>query len=334
MKYYIYYISNHGFGHLTRCLAHIENLLEKTNYNVYIACGKKQNDFARLYLAEYNQRIIYSDVETDIGFVNKANSLEVDKEKLQEKLFGFITHIDTFVEIEINKLQSMDFDQIHVDISPLGILIAKKLNKKVVMTTNFTWYSQYKHLDLDDKILQFYKYIDLQVDVLKKYPLHFGMDYFICESEQVDFICRKIDYNKVNDIKKQFGKSIMVSVGRSAVIDEIEILNFNGTIFYTEGVKIKSDANLVKLSLDILDTQNYIAAADFVITKAGWGTIAECMISHTPMILIERPTAVEDTHNIKEIIRMKKGVSVTEKDLKKIEVDKYEQRLKDLCSWT
>lgn len=322
-KYEVFYISNHGFGHLTRCLAKIEEILETTNRNVYIACGKRQTDFAKLYLFRFKDRITFSDIQTDVGFINKPNSLKIDKELLERKLYEFIDSINLIVNNEVKKLQLIDFDEINVDVSPVGVLVGKSLNKSVVMTTNFTWYSQYKHLNLDNKILNFYKSIDLKVDKLRKYPLNFGLEHFTCESEEIDFICRKISQDKVNRIRKKFGKSIMVSVGKSATIGEIEIVNFDGTIFYTEGIKVKSDANTVKLPIDTIDTQNYIAASELVIAKAGWSTISECIIAKTPMLLIERPDSIEDMHNIKKIISMKKGSSIKEKNLKKIDVMKF-----------
>ena len=69
--YIALYISSHGFGHMTRCLGIMENILNTSNYNLYIVCGKRQNDFARIYLAKYKDRIIYKDLVTDIGLVNK-----------------------------------------------------------------------------------------------------------------------------------------------------------------------------------------------------------------------------------------------------------------------
>lgn len=332
MKNEVFYISNHGFGHLTRCLAQIDFILDNTNKNIYIACGKKQNDFARIYLSKYKNRVIYSDIETDVGFINKQNSLTVDKDKLQNKLYNFIENLDALVNKEIYKLNSLEFEEINVDISPLGVLVGERLNKKIIMTTNFTWYSQYRYLNIDNKILNFYKDIDSKVSYLRKYPLHFGLEHFTCDSENVEFISRKIDSNKVEKIKKKYGKSIIVTLGRSANISEIKLDNFHGTVFYTEGLNIRTKANLVKLPINILDTQNYIAASDLVISKAGWGTISECVVANTPMILIERPTALEDTLNIRQIINMKKGLSLSEKELKQIEVNVYEKRLKDLCS--
>ena len=55
--YIALYISSHGFGHMTRCLGIMENILHTSDYNLYIVCGKRQNDFARIYLAEYKDRI-------------------------------------------------------------------------------------------------------------------------------------------------------------------------------------------------------------------------------------------------------------------------------------
>ena len=80
------YISSHGFGHMTRCLGIMENILKTSDYNLYIVCSKKQNDFARIYLAKYKDRIIYKDLVTDLGLVNKKNSLEIDKLSIQQQL--------------------------------------------------------------------------------------------------------------------------------------------------------------------------------------------------------------------------------------------------------
>ena len=81
-----FYISSHGFGHLTRCLGHIEKYLLETNYNIYIVCGEKQIEFAKKYLNKYSvNRTSFKSMVTDIGLINKENSLEVDKEKLEKE---------------------------------------------------------------------------------------------------------------------------------------------------------------------------------------------------------------------------------------------------------
>ena len=95
----------------------------------------------------------------------------------------------------------------------------------------------------------------------------------------------------------------MITCGKSANLNTINIKNFNGTIFTTSGIDItcEDDCNVVNLPIDILDTQNYIAASDMVITKAGWGTIGEAILGHTNIVLIERPSAKEDSFNIEKL---------------------------------
>lgn len=58
-RYLAFYASSHGFGHMTRCLAIIEELLETTDHRIYLASGAFQNSFARVYLARYGDRVTY-----------------------------------------------------------------------------------------------------------------------------------------------------------------------------------------------------------------------------------------------------------------------------------
>ena len=123
----------------------------------------------------------------------------------------------------------------------------------------------------------------------------------------------------------------MVTCGKSANLNTINIKNFNGTIFTTSGIDItcEEDCNIVNLPIDILDTQNYIAASDMVITKAGWGTIGEAVLGHTDLVLIERPSAKEDSFNIEKIKENKLGISIAEKDLSTIDIQSLENELKN-----
>lgn len=52
------YILSHVFVYMTSCLGIMDNILKTSDYNLYIVCNKNQNDFARIYLAEYKDRLI------------------------------------------------------------------------------------------------------------------------------------------------------------------------------------------------------------------------------------------------------------------------------------
>jgi len=328
--YIAVYISSHGFGHMTRCLSLIENILKNTQYNIYIACGKKQNDFARIYLSKYKSRIIYKDLVTDIGLINKENSLEVDKEKVESKLVEFISSWGDIVNNEVEELKKLNIKSIICDISHIGCIVGNKLNLPVTFISNFTWIEQYEHLDIEEALINKFRVAYSYINKFIQYDLCLAKDYINAnEVYNGGFVCREIDKSKIDEIKSEYGNSIFITCGKSASLNCINIKNFGGTIFTTSGIDIttEKECNIVQLPIDILDTQNYIAASDIVITKAGWGTIAEAILGHTNLVLIERPSAKEDTFNIEKIKENNLGISIKEEELANIDIQEIKNRL-------
>ena len=330
--YLAFYISSHGFGHMTRCLSIIEYILKYTEYNIYIACDKFQNDFAKSYLEDYKDRIIYKDLTTDIGFINKKDSLEVDKELLEDKLLNFINTWDEVVLEEVNSLKELSIKCVINDISPIGCLVGKALGLDTILISNFTWIEQYEYLNIDEDIISAFRDAYCYVNKLIKYDICLPMDSIGCENiENVGFVCREIDELKIEEIKSKYNDSIFVTCGKSANLNSINVRNFKGTIFTTSGIEINNNdgANIVKLPIDIKDTQNYMAASNIVITKAGWTTLAECLIGHSSMVLIERPSAREDSFSIENIRSRSLGISIKEDDLHNIDILEIKEKLKN-----
>ena len=58
-KIIIFYASNHGFGHLTRVMAIIEEILRVSDYKISLVSGEGQIQFAKRYLAQYGESIEY-----------------------------------------------------------------------------------------------------------------------------------------------------------------------------------------------------------------------------------------------------------------------------------
>ena len=58
---------------MTLYLEIIEELLERTDHLIYLASGAFQNRFARIYLARFGYRVIYRDIRTEVGLINKDN---------------------------------------------------------------------------------------------------------------------------------------------------------------------------------------------------------------------------------------------------------------------
>lgn len=324
-----FYISSHGFGHLTRCLVHIEKYLLETNYNIYIVCGEKQIEFSKKYLKKYStNRIIFKSMVTDIGFINKDNSLDTDKEKLEKELFNFIDSWSQIVQEELEYLKDKKIEKIITDISPIGMLVGNKLGIKVEAISNFTWYNQYNFLKLSSFILSKYIEVENYINKFYMYPLVLDLSHLSCEKENINYVCRKFDKEKIEELREKYKSIIFISCGKSANLEKIEIKKYKGTIFYTEGIEILGEGNYIKLPVDTEDTHNYVGASDFIISKAGWGTVAEAILSKTPMVLLEREGVLEDSYIINELKKQNKAVSISVEELKILDIKKIENKIK------
>jgi Glycosyltransferase family 28 C-terminal domain. len=325
-----FYISSHGFGHLTRTLVHIEKYLNETEEKIYLASGFKQVEFAKVYLENYEKRLTYEELTTDIGLINKKNSLEVDKAGLEEELHNFIKSWDEVVNQQIKALENKKIKKIVVDISSIGILVGDRMKVSVEAISNFTWYNQYDFLNLDESIIRKFYEVDQKITKFFVYPLSLNLSHLKCEKESIDYVCRPFDYTKINKIKKEHKKIVFIGCGKSAHLEQIEVKNFEGTIFFTDGIKIGGEGRHILLPIETKDTQNYIAASDFIITKAGWGTVAEAFLSKVPMVLIEREGVLEDSYTINELKKQNKAMSIKLEELKILDMEILEQEIINL----
>lgn len=327
-----FYISSHGFGHLTRCLVHIEKYLQETNYTIYIVCGEKQIEFAKKYLGKLNNRLMFKTMRTDVGLINKYNSLDVDKEKLEEELSKFIdTWLET-VQREVDFLKINKVEKIVTDISPIGMLVGNKLGVEVEAISNFTWYNQYKFLDLNKKIVDKFLEAEKCIDEFYVYPLALDLTHLNCLKKEINYVSRDFDYYKIKSLRDKNKKIVFISCGKSANFEKIEIRNFEGVIYYTEGIDVIGEGRHIKLLVATIDTHNYVGASDFVIIKAGWGTVAEAVLSKVPMVLLEREGVLEDSYTINELKKQNKAISIKVEELRVLDMEILEQKIRTLTT--
>ena len=315
---------------MTRCLAIIEELLETTDQLIYLASGTYQNSFARVYLARFGDRVTYRDIRTEVGLVNKDNSLQVDIPRLEHELTDFMAGWDTAVAQEVAILRNLPVACVISDISDIGIQVGERLGVLNIGIANFTWCEQYEYLGLSDTISARFREGYSKLDLLIEYDLMLPAPKLPVPRKQIGLICRRFNPDRIEAIKAQYGPSIFITCGKSADLNNIQIDNWNGTIFATSGIIITATGNaiVVQLPIETFDTHNYLAASDIVIAKAGWGTISEALLSKRNLVLIEREGVLEDTENIDELKRRGVAVSIKESDLERIDM----QAISDLIT--
>lgn len=172
---------------------------------------------------------------------------------------------------------------------------SNKLSIKSILISNFTWieiYKEYLREDLWEKYIECYN----KAYKVLLYPMYNKemLDYFTLKNE-IGISCRRFNEEKVINIKNRYDKPIVfVSVGRSLEIQkELDVNKLHFQFIVTEGIKLVGN-NVEYLPINIENTQDYIKASEFIITKAGWVTCAEAILARKPMLLINRDNIAED----------------------------------------
>lgn len=325
-----FYVSSHGFGHITRCIAIIEELLSTTQLGCYIVCDQPQIDFARQYLDRYLHRVSFAVRKTDIGLINKEQTLDIDKEELETSLELYLSNLNRDVDLEVRYLATKNVQLVITDISILGILVAKELGAKVIGISNFTWYDQYLHLQIKPEITDTFKEAYKQLDYYYQYDFAVDSSFLECPVENMGLISRRMNDQKVNHIMENNKASAYISCGRSASLPEMNVDFKEGTIFYTLGIEVKSKGIALSLGKNMVDTHNYLAACGIAIIKSGWSSVAEALIGRTPLVLIHREAVLEDTSIINQLSAQNLCITLKEEELQHIDMKGLLEKIKEL----
>ncbi|WP_186431536.1 glycosyltransferase family protein [Clostridium sp. BSD9I1] len=333
MKTIAFYISNHGFGHASRNIPIIESLLTKCkDIKVIIKCGKNQIDFMKQLLGKYFPRVAFYEEDIDLGLVLKQGRIEVDKSRLQQKLEKFISSWDEKIKKGNSFLLENRVDLVISDIVPWIFKCCKEQSIKSILISNFTWVEIYNELfnnDIYNTYLQCYK----MAEQVWFYPLYGYIRDYIKNPKYIGLCCRKFNDENVESIKEAHKQPIVfVSVGRSVNLkDDINVEELPYDFIYTEGINLKGE-NTYKLPIDTLNTQDYIKAADYVITKAGWTTASEAICAKKLMLVIERNEIAEDRATLENLIKLDIALPIKHDEFNNDNISRLLIKLKEKAS--
>ncbi|MCW9133360.1 hypothetical protein OF830_20935 [Bacillus paramycoides] len=330
MKTFVFYVSEYGFGHATRCIALIRAILSTREDVQVIICNSFAIQFIRASLTEYGDKVIFHDVETDVGFVLKENSLDLDKEKLEQSYEEFCTKLPQKINNEIDFLSAFTVDCIISDISPIAFEIADKLEVPSIGISNFTWYTVYKNV-VPDNLLRVYKNMYEKMDYFYTLAGSNEDNWARLNTSSFNFYSRTINPVEVKKLEQQLnptGKKQIIFMPIGMKIDigditELPLWDDERYIFIvSHNMKIEHK-NVHKIPGDYTESQNYVAAADCIISKAGWGTVSEAVLQNKTLLIINRKSMIEDQHTIRFLKNNNLCHLVTWEELKGIDIERY-----------
>ena len=330
MKLVIFYISDHGFGHAARNIPIMKELLAVDQaVNIIVKTGIAQGEFIQSnFLGELRLSVIKESM--DVGLVLKPMSFELDVPTLEERIKRYIESWEQRIKREVQLLTHEKPDLIVSDIVPWVFQAAKKANIKSVLISNFTWVEIYEEYLRTQLVKEYQDCYDLADEVLMYEFSSSKMKERLVKYDEMSLCAREFDLSVVAEIQSGYKKPLVfISVGRSVdLAEKIDVSNEPYHFIVTEGIQLVGE-NVTYLAKETPNTHDYVCASEFVITKAGFGTVAEALLAKKKIAVIERDSIAEDratvewlvSHGLALPIHYEKGLHLS-------------QLLKDLAQWT
>lgn len=306
-----FYISDMGYGHATREIAVIRELLRHKRVNVFARTHTPFGLVKRSF--EGAKRAAVADVQNDVGTVNATGGMGVDAKKTHEAVIEWLKGWDAYNRKEKAFCKKEKIDLIAADIAPQPFLVAESLGLPSIGLSNFTWdwiYSAIFGEDLEvEQMREAYRAASLGV----LFPFSFEAHPFR-KTEKVGLAVRRRTRGR-EEMRKLAGAkpSEMItfcSFGFSTDIRKVatpkkaRLMMPSSTA--TEGA--------IKVPESETESQDWIGACDLLLSKGSYGVVSEAMQAEVPMLLASRPGFVESDIFIAECTRLGIAVEVTEQE--------------------
>lgn len=316
-----YFITSHGFGHASRATAVMQAIQrQQPEVKFLIFTTVPEWFFADQRLTTYE----YIPSTHDVGLA-QLTPFEEDLPTTLERLDSIYPYSVELVRETVQHLKQASVDLVICDIAPLGLVASRQCGIPSLLVENFTW--DWIYQPFRDDYPQFDEFI-AHLDSL--YPL---ADFHI----QTEPICSRLsNVPKVNEpvsrtfytapeiIRNQLGigddeKLVLMSFGGNR--EQFRNLDFlhayPDSIFMIAGYgeTQKREKNIISLPHNApFYHPDLIQAADIVIGKAGYSTLAEVALAGKPFAFISRETNIESAVLAQHIHQYLPSIEITQQE--------------------
>lgn len=297
------YVSGHGFGHASRTIELLNAIADRAP-EVRIAVRTAVAPW--LFAATARPGISVTPVECDTGAV-QIDSLRLDEVETIRRAEQFMASFADRIAAEADALCREDAALVIADAPPLGIAAGRAAGRPTALVANFTWdwiYAAYPGgAALADTLGRIYA----AAEVVLRLPLHGG--FATCRHiRDLPFIARRSRRDPA-EVRQALGLPAdrplaLVSFGGYGV-EQLDLEALARTSGYgivmtgttaIDGVSLQSRGShgaLVPLDEPGMYRRGFryedvVKAVDVVVTKPGYGIIAECLANDTALLYTSR----------------------------------------------
>jgi L-arabinokinase len=289
----LYYITGHGYGHAVR-----SNLVIQALANAAPDLKVHVRTTAPPWLFHGAQHpVVYSSEAIDVGIVQR-DSLDMDLAATLDACRTLHDRIPALIKQEIDFIKAHGIQLILGDIPPLAFEIAARAEIPSVAVTNFTWSWIYRgylnafpaFLPLVEEMESYYERASLALAL--PYPGDLAV---FPKQEKIPWLARVSPLDKPQ-AKAVFGlpnsaPTVLLSFGGLGLerLPWQKFRQMRDYFFVTTGAEVpRRDGNLLTLPIAQHRYQDLVRAADVIVTKPGYGIVADALAHRTPVLYTDR----------------------------------------------
>ncbi|MBL8143985.1 MAG: hypothetical protein JNM38_22915 [Acidobacteria bacterium] len=335
----VVYVSGHGFGHASRDIEVINAILDARP-----ATRIQVRTYAARWLFDLTIRgtIDYRHVSCDTGVI-QVDSLRPDLPATVRAAREFYATIDTRVAAEADALRATGARLVIADLPPLAFAAAHRAGIPSVALGNFTWdwiYDGYQRLLGDAAwIPGWMREAHALANEAWRMPMHGGFGGFAAIRD-LPFVARhsRRDRAGVRDVLglRPDATAVLVSFGGFGLdtdgfaslrdLGACDILMADSSVSSGAAPRhdrplVVRDANLLTIDEHVLYGSGFryedlVLASDVVVTKPGYGIIAECLANDTAIVYTPRGEFAEYDVLVAALARHARAAFISNDDLR------------------
>jgi len=324
----LYYITGHGYGHAVRSnqvIRHLEKIAP--SLKIYVRTTAPE------WLIQGH--IIPSRQTIDIGIVQK-DSLDMDLEATLQACQALHYKISSVTEREVDFVREHQIRLIVGDIPPLGSEIAARASIASVAIGNFTWSEIYRayiknypgFIPLIDEMEDFHRKVSLALTL----PYPCGVDVFP-QRQSIPWIARTSaltrEQARIVLGLPQSATLVLLSFGGLGLkrIDWRKLKDLSRFFFVTTGETEQASDNVRVLPEAQRRYEDLVRAVDVVVTKPGYGIVADVISHRVPALYTDRGDFAEYPYLVQALNECATAAFIPQDDLLSGNMESYLHRL-------
>ena len=282
----VFYITGHGFGHASRTIEVINTVLTlEPALDIYVRTSAPR----WLFDLTVNGRFTYEHCECDPGMV-QIDSVRLDEEASVSRAVRFMASFADRIAREAATLSELRPGLVVADMPALGIAAAVRAGVPAVALGNFTWDWIYSAYPGTERVIIALAAAYSQAALALRLPMWGGFGAFSTIVD-VPFVARHA-MRAAEDTRTHLGlapdtRVVLPSFGGHG------LEGLGHVAQAPDGYDVIAEVDEKRLYADGFRYEDLVRAADVVVTKPGYGIIAECLANDTAILYTDRGRFIE-----------------------------------------